>query len=100
MVRSGVLLGSERPRIFTRPLRRLTPRTSLGFAACTFAADVLKVPLLPWERWFLIHALELLPDGTPRFRTVLLLVARQNGKSTTLQVLARCSSCTCWASIW
>ncbi len=46
------------------------------------------MPLLPWERWFLIHALELLPDGTPRFRTVLLLVARQNGKSTTLQVLA------------
>ena len=86
--RSGALLGSERPRIFTPPLRRLTPKTSLGYAACTFAADVLKVPLLPWERWFLIHALELLPDGTPRFRTVLLLVARQNGKSTTLQVLA------------
>ena len=86
--RSGALLGSERPRIFTPPLRRLTRSTSLGYAACDFAADVLKVPLLPWERWFLIHALELLPDGTPRFRTVLLLVARQNGKSTTLQVLA------------
>ena len=86
--RSGVLLGAERPRIFTRPLRRLTPNTSLGYAAHEFAADVLGVPLLPWERWFLIHALELLPDGTPRFRTVLLLVARQNGKSTTLQVLA------------
>jgi phage terminase large subunit-like protein len=35
----------------------------------------------------LIHALELLPDGTFRFRTVVLLVARQNGKSTLMQVL-------------
>lgn len=44
--------------------------------------------LLPWQRWFLIHALELLP-GTDefRFRTVLLLVARQNGKTTLLTYL-------------
>lgn len=44
---------------------------------------------LEWQRWLLIHALELLP-GTGdvfRFRTVLLLVARQNGKSTLLTVL-------------
>jgi hypothetical protein len=42
-----------------------------------------------WQRWFLIHALELLP-GTAlifRFRTVLLLVARQNGKTTVLVYL-------------
>lgn len=44
--------------------------------------------LLPWQRFFLIHALELLPDGSFRFRTVVLLVARQNGKSTLAQVLA------------
>jgi hypothetical protein len=36
----------------------------------------------------LIHALELLADGTFRFRTVVVLVARQNGKSTLAQVLA------------
>jgi phage terminase large subunit-like protein len=36
----------------------------------------------------LIHALELLPDGRPRFRTVLVLVARQNGKTALLVVLA------------
>jgi hypothetical protein len=48
---------------------------------------VLKIKLLPWQRWVLIHALELLPDGTFRFRTVILLMARQNGKSTLLQVL-------------
>jgi hypothetical protein len=35
----------------------------------------------PWQRWLLIHACELLPDGRPRFRTVLVEVGRQNGKT-------------------
>lgn len=80
--------GSEEPRIFTPPLRPLTPRTSLGFALIEFADEVLLMPLLPWQKWLAIHALELLPDNTFRFRTVVLLVARQSGKSTFLQVLA------------
>lgn len=44
---------------------------------------------LPWQEWLFHHALELLdgPDAVFRFRTVLLLVARQNGKSTLLTVL-------------
>ncbi len=44
---------------------------------------------LEWQRWLFIHALELLegPGAVFRFRTVLLLVARQNGKSTLLTVL-------------
>ncbi|MGZ4663602.1 MAG: hypothetical protein ACXV5Q_00750 [Frankiaceae bacterium] len=53
-----------------------------------FAAEVLEMDLLPWQKWLAIHALELLPDGSFRFRTVVLLVGRQNGKSTFLQVLA------------
>jgi len=53
-----------------------------------FASDVLGMELLPWQKWLAIHALELLPDGTFRFRTVVLLVARQSGKSTFLQILA------------
>lgn len=42
-----------------------------------------------WQRWFLIHALELLPgaDQLFRFRIVLLLVARQNGKTAILVYL-------------
>lgn len=44
-------------------------------------------PLLPWQKWFLIHALELNEDRSFRFRTLLLLVARQNGKTFLLVLL-------------
>lgn len=86
--RRSVRLGSEVPRIWTKPLRPLTARTSLGFSVIEFATDVLGIELLPWQRWLLIHMLELLPDNTMRFRTVVVLVARQNGKSTLSQVIA------------
>lgn len=82
------LLGHEQPRIFTPPRAELTPENSDGFACIEFAEAVLEIVLLPWQRWTLIHALELNDDGTYRFRTVLLLVARQNGKSTLMLVLA------------
>lgn len=81
-------LGSETPRVFTPPLRELTPETSKGFEAIVFAEEILDLVLLPWQMWLLIHALELNADGTYRFRTVVLLVARQNGKSTLMLVLA------------
>lgn len=80
-------LGSTTPRIFTPPLRELTPETSYGFSVIEFSA-VLGITLLPWQQWLLIHMLELLEDGTLRFRTVVVLVARQNGKSTVMKVLA------------
>jgi len=75
------LLGSTRPRLYTPELRRLDRRTSLGYEAADFAEQVIGVPLLPWQRWAAIHAMELLPDGSFRFRKVLIIVARQNGKS-------------------
>lgn len=74
--------------MFTPPLRKLTPETSLGFDVVDFARDVLEVNLFPWQMWLLIHMLELRPDGSLRFATVVVLVARQNGKSTLSQVLA------------
>jgi phage terminase large subunit-like protein len=74
--------------VFTPPLRKLTPRTSRGYEAIAFAEEVLELELFPWQKWLLIHALETLEDGTFRFRTVCLLVARQNGKSTLMQVLS------------
>lgn len=93
------LIGRTVPRVFTPPLVSgpagscgcgcaLTPDTSDGFEAVEFAEGVLGLELIPWERWLLIHALEKLPDGSPRFRVILVLVARQNGKSTVLQILS------------
>lgn len=94
----GELLGSTLPRLWTRPLVTgpagpcgcgcaLTPATSFGFDVDDFARHVLGTPLDPWERWLVIHAGELLPDGSPRFRHVLAIVARQNGKSFLITVL-------------
>jgi hypothetical protein len=84
-----VLTGSEEPRIYTPPLRPLTtPDTTLGYSVIEFAEQVVGLDLMPWQRWALLHMLELLDDGGLRFRTVILLMARQNGKSTLSQVLA------------
>ena len=86
--------GCTQPRIFTQPLRKLEPRTpttekrTLGYSVIDFAEQVLEIELLPWQKWLLVHMLELLPDNSLRFRTVIVLVARQNGKSTLSQVVA------------
>lgn len=83
------VLGSTVPRLWTRPLRPLMPDTSYGFAVVDFARDVLGTPLDPWQEWVVIHAGELLADGRrPRFRQVLILCSRQNGKTLLLSVLA------------
>jgi hypothetical protein len=79
--------GSETPRIWTRPLRPLTPETSLGFSVIAFA-DAIGIELYPWQKWLVIHLLELLPSGRLRFRTAVIIVGRQNGKSTLMKVLA------------
>ncbi|MDG4792133.1 terminase, partial [Micromonospora sp. WMMD1102] len=52
-----------------------------------FARDVLAHPYDPWQRWTVIHAGELLPDGRERFKYRLIIVARQNGKSEIVVVL-------------
>ena len=83
--------GKETPRIYTPPLRELTPDTSVGFEVINFAENILKIKLHPWQKWLVIHALEVidLPDGWRfRFRTVIVEVARQSGKTTVGCVLA------------
>lgn len=93
------VLGSTYPRLYTRPLVdgapgpcgcgcALTQRTSFGFDVVDFA-EMIGRPLDPWQRWLVIHAGELLPDGRPRFRQVLVLVARQNGKTELLVILSQ-----------
>lgn len=52
-----------------------------------FARDVLGTPLDPWQEWAAIHLGELLPDGRPRFRVVLLIVPRQCGKTLLAKTL-------------
>lgn len=95
---SDAPLGRTTPRLWTPPLVdgapgpcgcgcALTEDTSDGFDVAWFAEHVLAEPLDPWERWLAIHALEVLPDGRPRFRTVLAIVARQQGKSHLLRVI-------------
>lgn len=73
--------GITEPRIWTTPLRPLTPQTSRGFEVIDFALRVLGITLYPWQEWLLIHLLELNPDGTLRFRKALVIVGRQNGKT-------------------
>ncbi len=89
--------GSLMPRYFTPPLITgppgpcgcgcaLTPDTSYGFDLYDFSVAI-GWPFDPWQRWAAIHMGELLPDGRPRFRMVLILVARQNGKTIMCRIL-------------
>lgn len=75
-------LGAEVPRVYTPPLRELTPETSKGFECISFLENTLGWSLTPYQRWLYIHALELEP-GTQlyRFDTLLIVIARQNGKT-------------------
>ncbi|MBW8171803.1 hypothetical protein K0651_01905 [Ornithinimicrobium sp. Arc0846-15] len=84
----STLCGSETPRLWTPPLRELTNETTHGYRAILFATAVLGWKLYPWQKWLLIHGLEILEDGTYRFRTVIVLVARQNGKTRLSQLCA------------
>lgn len=111
---SELPLGAVVPRIFTPPLDYddpgpcdcgaegdfdyclcrcfcgcyLTPENSFGYSVIRFSLNTLHTPLYAWQRWLVIHGGELGPDGAPRFRELLILVARQNGKSFLLVVLA------------
>lgn len=102
------LKGHTKPRLFTPPLAKncnplladlqvgqtcecgcgLSPETSWGFECCDFLENVLKWELVPYQRWLYIHALEKGSDGTGfRFRTVVILISRQNGKTKWLRGL-------------
>lgn len=83
-----IILGIETPRIFTPSRRELTSETTHGYACIAFAEDVLEVKLFPWQKWLLLHALELDESGLYRFSTVIVEVARQNGKTLLMTILA------------
>lgn len=78
-----MIKGKTEPRVWTPPLQELTRETSLGYAFCDFC-EFLEVELLPWQKWLAIHALEVVREGDMwrfRFRFVLILISRQNGKT-------------------
>ena len=66
------------PRFATK---RSPERPTLGHEVAAIA-DELGQPLMPWQRQVADVALELLPDGQPAYREIVVLVPRQNGKST------------------
>lgn len=84
--------GRTEPRIYTPPLRELTEDTSLGFLCIQYAEEKLKEKLYPWQKWALIHALEIVGDLQTewkfRFRTILFMIARQNGKTKLSYIIA------------
>lgn len=86
------MMGKTEARIFTPPLRELTPETSLGFACIEYATEVLRKKLYPWQKWVLVHMMEIIGDLNGewrfRFRTVLILISRQNGKTVLSEVIA------------
>lgn len=86
------MIGKTIPRLYTRELRDLTESTSLGYACIEYAKTVLEKELYPWQEWALIHALEIVGDlngrWSFRYRTVLFMVSRQNGKTVLSEVIA------------
>lgn len=79
--------GATRPRLWTPPLRKLSRATSKGYRVIDFA-ESLGIGLMPWQRFALVHGLELRKGGGYRFRIVLIICSRQNGKTTIPKLLS------------
>lgn len=78
-----MILGKQVPRIWTKPLRDLTPETTLGYLFIRFCEEI-DVKLLPWQEWLAIHSLEIVDEGDSwrfRYRYIIILISRQNGKT-------------------
>lgn len=84
---SVAVLGRVEPRLWTPAFRDLSdPDSSWGYDFIDFC-EMIGWPLDPWQRWLAIHLGELLPDGSPRYRKAIILVARQNGKTLFTRLL-------------
>ena len=86
------MTGKTEPRLYTKELRPLTEETSLGYACIEYANKILRKQLYPFQEWALIHALEIVGDldGDWRFRyrIILFMIARQNGKTVLSEIIA------------
>ncbi|MCV7174924.1 LAGLIDADG family homing endonuclease [Mycolicibacterium sphagni] len=90
-------IGSTTPRLLMPPLAQhvdetaehgIKPEATWGYDCIAFLTIVLGWTLLPWQRWLYAHALEKRADGTGfRFQTIVILIARQQGKTKWLRGL-------------
>lgn len=88
-------IGSTKPRLFTPPIAEhcgptgeLTEDWSWGYDCIFFLEKVCKWHLLPWQKWLYIHALEKGENQQGfRFKILIVLIARQNGKTRWLKGL-------------
>lgn len=95
--------GHTKARVYTPPLPEncdttredacscgcgLNPDTSWGFDCIDFLEKIMRWSLIPYQKWLYIHALERYPGSEDfRFRTIIILIARQNGKTQWLKGL-------------
>ena len=80
-VASQLLIGSPTPRIHSR----LNDFPTKGFELIDFATQI-GIDLMPWQRFVFEHALKYKPDGRWAHPLVAIVAARQNGKSTIMEV--------------
>ena len=80
------LVGSGSPRIHSR----LNDLPSRGSEIIDFSSQ-LGVELMPWQKFVFEHAMKVKPDGRWKHPIVTVVAARQNGKSTIMEmsILAR-----------
>ena len=75
------LVGSGSPRIHSR----LNDLPSRGSEIIDFSAQ-LGVELMPWQKFVFEHAMKVKPDGRWKHPIVTVVAARQNGKSTIMEI--------------
>ena len=75
------LIGSGTPRIHSR----LNDLPSRGLEIIDFSAQ-LGVELMPWQKFVFEHAMKVKPDGRWKSPVVVVVAARQNGKSTIMEM--------------
>ena len=85
-IESKRLIGSGTPRIHSR----LNDLPSKGLEIIEFASQI-GIDLMPWQKFVFEHALKIKPDGRWHAPLVVVVAARQNGKSTIMEmsILAR-----------
>ena len=78
---SKALIGSGTPRIHSK----LNDLPSRGLEIVDFSAQI-GVELMPWQKFVFEHAMKVKPDGRWKAPVVAVVAARQNGKSTIMEM--------------